>query len=148
MQKLLYNDMDPPPPPFFLHHYIRIALTIVLQNYPHWLGIKNQWSTLATSTSWWTVLLMNLWANAALRSQKQWGLLGTGSPGRPPQFSHSSWALRDRVSMLLYGHRTAASTFTQLLGSEWTYQVSISLYKGKKRRRKQTDETPTSCKTI
>ena len=29
----------------------------------------------------------------ALRPQKPSGLLGTGSPGRPPRLSHSTWAL-------------------------------------------------------
>ena len=33
----------------------------------------------------------------ALRPQKPWGLLGTGSPGRPPRLSHSSWALLLRL---------------------------------------------------
>ena len=33
----------------------------------------------------------------ALRPQRPHGLLETGSPGRPPRFSHSSWALWLRV---------------------------------------------------
>ena len=32
-------------------------------------------------------------SNVALRPQRPRGLLGTGSPGRPPRLSHSSWAL-------------------------------------------------------
>ena len=32
--------------------------------------------------------------NGALRPQRLYGLLGTGSQGRPPQLSRSSWALR------------------------------------------------------
>ena len=32
--------------------------------------------------------------NAATRPQKPQGLLGLGSPGQPPQHSHSSWALK------------------------------------------------------
>ena len=31
-------------------------------------------------------------SNAALRPQRPYGLLGTGSPGRPPRLSHSFWA--------------------------------------------------------
>ena len=41
-----------------------------------------------------------LWAckfrfNVALHPQRPWGLLWKGSPGLPPQLSHSSWALND-----------------------------------------------------
>ena len=32
-------------------------------------------------------------STVALRPQRPWGLYGTGSPGRPPRLSHSSWAL-------------------------------------------------------
>ena len=38
--------------------------------------------------------------SVALHPQRPCGLLGTGSPGRPPRLSHSSWA-----SMLPYVHR-------------------------------------------
>ena len=37
--------------------------------------------------------------------QIPYGLLGTGSPGRPPRLSHGSWALDCSSSMLLYVHR-------------------------------------------
>ena len=32
--------------------------------------------------------------SVALRPKRPYGLLGTGSPGRPPRLSHSSWALK------------------------------------------------------
>ena len=98
----------------------------------------------------WQVLLITLTChqavtefNVALRSQRPYGLLGTGSPGRPPRLSHSSWALIIIIigclfcfvfvfcSVLLYIHgdrtygpfgrgspgRPPQSTFTQLLRS-------------------------------
>ena len=45
-----------------------------------------------TSTSFFTQLLNSRLRqfNAALRPQRPSGLLGTGSPGHPPDFSHSS----------------------------------------------------------
>ena len=46
-----------------------------------------------------------IWASSMLlqlRQQRPYGLLGTGSPGRPPGLSHTSWAL---YFMLLYVHR-------------------------------------------
>ena len=35
-------------------------------------------------------------------AQGPYGLLGTASPGTPPRFSHSFWALAQRVTKLLY----------------------------------------------
>ena len=37
----------------------------------------------------------------ALRPERPYGLLGTGSPGRPPRLSHSSWALPSSPCLLL-----------------------------------------------
>ena len=67
-----------------------------------------------------------------LRPQKSQGLFGSGSPGRPPRLSHSSWALTARRSFvqccftstetirtIRYREpRTSTSTFTQLLSSD------------------------------
>ena len=47
-----------------------------------------------TSTSTFTQLLSSeIQFNVALRPQRPWGLLRTGSPGRPLRLSHSFWAL-------------------------------------------------------
>ena len=65
----------------------------------------------------------------ALRPQKPYGLLATGSPGRPPRLSHSSWPLTGLVQCYStstetartirdWKPRTATSTFTQLLTSD------------------------------
>ena len=43
------------------------------------------------SCSW--VLASEFKFIVALRPQRLYGLLGTGSPGRPPRLSHSSWTL-------------------------------------------------------
>ena len=71
----------------------------------------------------------------SVHRQKPWGLLGTGSAGRPPRLSHSSGALRERerererefqccfsstetIRIIRDGEpRTSTSTFTQLLNS-------------------------------
>ena len=39
-------------------------------------------------------IVCNVQCNVAVRPQRLYGLLGTGSPGQPPRLSHSSWALR------------------------------------------------------
>ena len=75
--------------------------------------------------------LTNTRFSVAWRPQKPSGLLGTGSPGRPPRLSHRSWSLErlfsfqccftftETVRLIRDGEpRTATSTFTQLLGSE------------------------------
>ena len=65
----------------------------------------------------------------ALRPQKPFGLLATGSPGWPPRLSHSSWPLTGLVQFYSTSTetartisdgkpRTATSTFTQLLTSD------------------------------
>ena len=60
---------------------------------------------LGTSTSTFTQLLCSdNTSNVALRPRRPYGLLGTGSPGRPPLLSNSPCALTTR-SMLLYVHR-------------------------------------------
>ena len=71
--------------------------------------------------------------NVALRLQRPYGLLGTGSPGRPPRLSHSSCALiflhrsfvqccftsTETMRSIRDGMpRTATSTLTKLLSSE------------------------------
>ena len=70
------------------------------------------------------------WFSVALRPQRPYGLLVTGSPGRLPRLSHSSWAptyLKVRCCFpptettrtFTDGEpRTATSTFTQLLSSD------------------------------
>ena len=68
----------------------------------------------------------------ALRPQRPSGWLGTGSPGRPPRLSHSSWARwgalfvqccftsTETIGTVRDGEpRTATPTLTQLLSS-WT----------------------------
>ena len=93
---------------------------------------------MATSTLSLTQLLSSEFKfSAALRPQRPYGLLGTGSPGRPPRLSHSSSALTMRSSsMLLYaqrrerilGPRTATSAFTQLLNSESSqFEFTVAL---------------------
>ena len=45
---------------------------------------------------WWSAILLTVCPKTftvALRPQRPCGLLGTGSPGRPPLLSHSSWVL-------------------------------------------------------
>ena len=42
--------------------------------------------------------LMRFKFSVALRPQRSYGLLGTGSPGWPPPLSHSSWALEHCAS--------------------------------------------------
>ena len=69
--------------------------------------------------------------NVALRPQSLCGLLGTGSPRRPPRLPHSSWvrsfnvALRPRRPQRLLGTgsqpRTATLTFTQFLSSVYSF---------------------------
>ena len=49
--------------------------------------------------------------NVALRPLRPYRLLGTGSPGRPPRLSHSSWAVRgtdSRVNIVLNVHTALA----------------------------------------
>ena len=77
--------------------------------------------------------------NVALRPQRPYGLLGAGSPGRPPRLSHSSCALNNSSSQCCFTStetvrtirdgepRTATSTFTQLLSSVSVF-VSALLY--------------------
>ena len=45
--------------------------------------------------------LLFFFLHTALRLLKPRGLLGTGSPGRPPQLSHSFWALFFKVTLRL-----------------------------------------------
>ena len=61
--------------------------------------------------------------NVALCLQRQYGLLGTGSPGRPPRFSHSSWAvilnqqrwlIRLRGALVRPAHFQTVSNVTRL----------------------------------
>ena len=44
-------------------------------------------------------------SNAAPRPQRPYGLLGTGSPGRPPRPSHSFWALKGVQGPLFKIHK-------------------------------------------
>ena len=50
--------------------------------------------------------------NVALRPQRPYGLLGTGSPGWPPRLSRRSWTLHERGtrSTLRSYHRSAIKT--------------------------------------
>ena len=80
--------------------------------------------------------------SVALRPQRPYGLLGTGSPGRPPRLSHSTWALRrecgvqvqccftstETVRTIRDGKPwTSTSTFTQHLSSEERMRCSSSV---------------------
>ena len=38
--------------------------------------------------------------SVVLRPQRPYGLLGTGSPGRPPRLPHSSWALKQDIMVI------------------------------------------------
>ena len=62
-----------------------------------------------TATSTFTQLLnsgRDFQFSVPFRPQKPSGLLGTGSPGRPPRLSHSSWALEETSSsVFLSVHR-------------------------------------------
>ena len=79
-----------------------------------------------------------------LRPQRPYGLLGTGSPGRPPRLSHSSRVLISVSAspsfMVLYVYRivslisngepgTATSTFTQLLSPDFCQRAKIAVLK-------------------
>ena len=62
-----------------------------------------------TSTSTFTQLLSSgantRLFNDTLRPQRPYGLFGTGSPGRPPRLSHSSWTLLPIIYIICF--RTA-----------------------------------------
>ena len=63
--------------------------------------------------------------NAALRPQKPYGILGTGSPGRPPRLSHSSaedsWVqccITSTETLRTIGDGERTSIFTQFMNSD------------------------------
>ena len=68
--------------------------------------------------------------NQALWPQRPKGLSGTGSPGRPPRLSHSSWTLRYYGSVLLYVPRdhTDCSSVLLYVPRDHTDCSSVLLY--------------------
>ena len=57
------------------------------------------WRTTRTTTKMSAVPYTCLFS-VALHSHRPYGLLRTGSPGRPPRLSHRSWALRLTIAFI------------------------------------------------
>ena len=109
-----------------LHHYIRIALTIILQNYPHSKSMiypsnihflmdcsPNEPMSQCCHTSTETVRF--IWDGEPRTATSTFTQLLNSESFNVvlcPQDSHLD--LTDRVSMLLYIHGTATLTFTEL----------------------------------
>ena len=96
--------------------------------------------------------------NVALRPQRPQGLIGTGSPGRPPQLSHSSWALIRVVHCCFTSTettrtnrdgepRTATSTFTQPLRSK-SKIVSLACIKRRNSCKRSTERKKKGVKLL
>ena len=71
--------------------------------------------------------------NVALRPRRAYGVLGTGSPGRPPRLTHSSWAPRSSSSLtaVLHPQRPLGTGSPgrppRLTHSSWALRSSSSL---------------------
>ena len=81
-----------------LHVRVTVTISHILDLFNFTFHRHSAWQPASISTA-------DSHFRVALRLQKPSGLLGTGSPGRPPRLSHSSWALSVSGSMWLYIHK-------------------------------------------